>query len=148
MHFPRAEATPDRVLFKRIGRQTPNPKSAFPKRRGIPRARQSLVQRRGSTAALKGGTGWLVPPQRPQECRAATLARAAALGLLQTLLHFVLRRDLPLLLRPACCRLSLLAVRGSVAVLELVGMSGGAFNSQPPHYQAPLSTSIMAVGRT
>ena len=86
-------------------------------------------------------SGWLVPPQRPQECRAATLARAAALGLLQTLLHFVLRRDLPLLLRPACCRLSLLAVRGSVAVLELGGMSGGAFNSQDPHYQASLSAS-------
>ena len=92
-------------------------------------------------------SGWLVPPQRPQECRAATLARAAAAGLLQTLLHFVLRRDLPLLLRPACCRLWLLAVRGSVAVLELGGMSGGAFNSQPPHYQVALST-IMAVGKT
>ena len=62
MHFSRAEATPDRVLFKRVGRQTPNPKSAFPKRRGVSRARQSLlVQRRGSPAALKGGRvlgGW------------------------------------------------------------------------------------------
>ena len=57
-------------------------------------------------------------------------------GLLQTLLHFVLRRDLPLLLRPAAAAGSNCSrrrrVRGSVALLELAGMSVGAFNSQTP----------------
>ena len=160
MHFSRAEATPDRVLFKRVGRQAPNPKSAFPKRRGVSRARQSLlVQRRGSPAALKGGRvlgGWCrhkglrnaaLPPWHEQQqqvcCKlCCTLSCAATCR--------------------CCCALPAAGsncsrrrrVRGSVALLEcraaplIVRLPTTFLPNQAPCPQAPCPQASKAVGRT
>ena len=146
MHFSRAEATLDLVLVQKSRFSNSQPQKCISQEK---RYLQSQTESSCSKAWVAGssqrrqGAWCLVPPQRPQECRGATLARAAAAGLLQTLLHFVLRRDLPLL-RPAaagstCSRRR--RVRGSVALLEC---RAAPLVSLPTTFlpnQAPLSTS-------
>ena len=138
MHFSRAEATPDRVLFKRVGRQLPTPKVHFPREEVSPEPDRVFLFKGVGRRQLSKAAGCLV-------LGAATKASGMPrchLGTSSSTRSAANSAALCLAPRPAAAAAPFPAagsncsrrrrVRGSVALLDQVGMSGGAFNSQPP----------------
>ena len=151
MHFSRAEATPDRVLFKRVGRQLPTPKVHFPREEVSVEPDRVFLFKGVGRRQLSKAAGCLV-------VGAATKASGMPrchLGTSSSSRSAANSAALCLAPRPAaaaapccCCRLQLLAQETSSRLGRSVGMSGGAFNSQPPHYlltqPSTLSTSTLS----